>query len=116
MGRAAPTKTQNREVRRQPLRYLITGTLWPIGQFTIPCGAVIDDVAGTDPYSMLVRASGASPPSNALLLDNVTYDVLYQAQMNPILNNYDPSTVSYTQTGSPLGTSSTLGPRRGAQS
>jgi hypothetical protein len=59
-------------------RYQITGAGWPVGQWLIPTGTVIDDVSGTDTWSVIVRERGLPPPVNASLLDQSTYDTYDQ--------------------------------------
>jgi hypothetical protein len=59
-------------------RYRLRQTGWPLsgGAVFAPAGSVIDTVNGTDPYSVLVRASGAFPPPNAQPMDQATYNLM----------------------------------------
>jgi hypothetical protein len=60
------------------MRYQLTQHGWPISDRLIPVGTVIDDVAGQDDFSKLVRARGLSPPINAQPLDQATYNSMKQ--------------------------------------
>ena len=62
------------------MKYQIQQTGWPVGQHLIPVYTVIDDVAGEDDWSKLVRANKASPPPNAHVLDDAAYATLNRAQ------------------------------------
>jgi hypothetical protein len=55
-------------------RYQITHSGWPVDQWLIPTGALIDDVSGTDQWSTLIRERGLPPPVNASPLDQATYN------------------------------------------
>jgi hypothetical protein len=55
------------------LRYQITQHGWPVSDRLIPNGTIIDDVAGQDDFSKLVRAKGLSPPLNAQPLDQAAW-------------------------------------------
>jgi hypothetical protein len=57
-------------------KYQLRQTGWPVGQFLIPQGAIIDTVAGTDAWSMLVASLGLPPPMNAQPLDQATYNTM----------------------------------------
>jgi hypothetical protein len=54
-------------------RYQITGAGFPVGQWLIPTGTLIDDVSGVDQWSTLVRERGLVPPVNASPLDQNTH-------------------------------------------
>jgi len=53
------------------MKYQLRDHGWPIGQFCIPAGTVIDTDA-SDQWSTL--AKGWPPPLNAQPLDQLTYD------------------------------------------
>jgi hypothetical protein len=55
-------------------RYQIHQHGWPIGQWFVPEGAIIDDINGTDTWSLLVKAKQISPPPNAQPLDQATFE------------------------------------------
>jgi hypothetical protein len=75
-GANAATQIKEDEVAMSKYQLFQHG--WPIGQWFVPEGAIIDDVAGTDPWSVLVRARGLSPPPNAQPLTQETYDRMAQ--------------------------------------
>jgi hypothetical protein len=77
------------------MRYQLTGP-FVIGQFEIPTGVVVDDVAGTDQWSALVRAAGSPTPPLfvAVCLDQTTFDSM-AATYFPI----DPSLLNLIQAG-----------------
>jgi hypothetical protein len=54
-------------------RYQLGGG-WPVDQWLIPSGTLIDDVSGTDMWSMLIRERALPPPVNASPLTQETYD------------------------------------------
>ena len=58
-------------------RYQITHSGWPVDQWLIPNGTVIDDVSG-DGWSVLIRERGLPPPVNASPLDTATYNQMVQ--------------------------------------
>jgi hypothetical protein len=55
-------------------RYQITHSGWPVDQWLIPTGALIDDATGTDQWSVLIRERALPPPVNASPLDQATYN------------------------------------------
>ena len=54
------------------MRYQICGPGWPLDQWLIPSGVVIDTVDGSDQWSVLVKQRGLPPPVNASPLDQDT--------------------------------------------
>jgi hypothetical protein len=42
---------------------------WPVGQWLIPVGTIIDDVNAKGPWSQLIKSLRLSPPLNAMPLD-----------------------------------------------
>jgi hypothetical protein len=58
--------------------YRITHEGFPVGQWLIPNGVEIDDVAGTDQWSVLARERGLVPPVTASPLDTATYNQMVQ--------------------------------------
>jgi hypothetical protein len=58
------------------MRFQITGRGWPVDQWLIPTGTLID-YASDDQWSKLIRQRGLPPPINATPLD----DEAYQAQL-----------------------------------
>jgi hypothetical protein len=52
------------------MKFQLAGPGWPVGQFLIPGGTIIDSGA-SDSWSTLVR--GLSPPVSAIPLDQGTY-------------------------------------------
>jgi hypothetical protein len=58
------------------MKYQIGGQGWPVDQWLIPTGTVIDD-ASEDQWSTLVRQRGLKPPINATALDTEAW----QAQL-----------------------------------
>ena len=59
-------------------RYQICGAGWPVGSWLIPTGTVIDDVSGTDTWSVIIRERGLLPPPNASALDQETRNQMAQ--------------------------------------
>jgi hypothetical protein len=57
-------------------RYQLRMHGWSIGGRLIPEGTIIDDVAGQDDWSKLVRAKELPPPLNAQPLDQPSYDAM----------------------------------------
>jgi hypothetical protein len=57
-------------------RYQLVQTGWSIGAVFVPPGSVIDDVAGQDDFSKLVRTRGLSPPLNAQPLDQASWNTM----------------------------------------
>jgi hypothetical protein len=57
-------------------KYQLRQTGWPVSQFLIPQGTIIDTVAGTDGWSALVASLGLTPPQNAQPLDQATYNTM----------------------------------------
>jgi hypothetical protein len=55
-------------------RYQLRMHGWSIGDRLIPEGTIIDDVAGQDDWSKLVRAKELPPPLNAQPLDQAAFD------------------------------------------
>jgi hypothetical protein len=56
------------------MRYQLRMHGWPIGQWFVPEGAIIDDGDGTDQLSLLVKSLKLDPPPNAQPLNQETYD------------------------------------------
>jgi hypothetical protein len=50
----------------------------------VPCGSVIDDVNGTDDWSVLVKSKGLPPPLNAMPLDQSTYNTMRTLYQGPL--------------------------------
>lgn len=57
------------------MRFQLRECGWPIGQYVIPQGTIIDSAA-TDQWSALVVALGLTPPVNAQPFDQATYDLM----------------------------------------
>jgi len=57
------------------MKYQLRDHGWPIGQFTIPVGRIIDTDANDD-FARLAR--GLNPPINAQPLNQATYDAMKQ--------------------------------------
>jgi hypothetical protein len=61
------------------MRFQIAEAGWPVGQFLIPAGTVIDTEADDD-WSRLVRERGL--PLNARPMDNEAYEFMVRAYPN----------------------------------
>jgi hypothetical protein len=58
------------------MKYQICGAGWPVDQWLIPTGTLIDDVSGTDQWSTLIRERELKPPVNASPLDQSTHALM----------------------------------------
>jgi hypothetical protein len=59
-------------------RYQLDGSGWPVDQFLIPPGTVIDTYANADGWSLMVSERGLWPPITAQPLDAATYETMVQ--------------------------------------
>jgi hypothetical protein len=53
--------------------YQLTQHGWPVGQWLIPTGTIIDDVNAKGPWSALVKSLRLPIPLNAMPLDRETW-------------------------------------------
>jgi hypothetical protein len=81
-------------------RYQLRMHGWSCGAAFIPQGAIIDDVAGTDDWSNLVRTRGLFPPINAEPLDAGTWATMKAFYSgNNAANPYAPDMTPWIVTG-----------------
>jgi hypothetical protein len=59
-------------------RYQLRMHGWSIGQWFIEEGAILDDVNGTDQWSLLVKSLKLDPPPNAQPLNQEAYNRMAQ--------------------------------------
>jgi hypothetical protein len=57
-------------------RFQLDGSGWPVGQFLIPAGTVIDTDAKSDGWSLMCSERGLLPPVTCQPLDAATYELM----------------------------------------
>ena len=60
------------------MKFRITGPGWPVDQWLIPAGTLIDTDGTSGQWSMLIRQRKLPPPITATPLDRGTYNLMVQ--------------------------------------